>query len=99
MNAHRRPAHRPQPARPAPGATCCSRCPASCWCSPSLVRALAGQDDDITVGILGGFALATMVPLIGLIAGTGAIGPEIDDGSIVYLLAKPVSRPTIISPS
>ncbi|RPK61974.1 ABC-2 family transporter protein [Streptomyces sp. ADI96-02] len=37
-----------------------------------------------------------MVPLIGVIAGTGAIGPEIDDGSIVYLLAKPVKRPTII---
>ena len=40
--------------------------------------------------------MATMVPLIGVIAGTGAIGPEIDDGSIVYLLAKPVKRPTII---
>ena len=37
-----------------------------------------------------------MVPLIGVIAGTGAIGPEIDDGSVVYLLAKPVKRPTII---
>ena len=46
--------------------------------------------------MLGGFAIATMVPLIGVIAGTGAIGPEIDDGSIVYLLAKPVKRPTII---
>ena len=39
---------------------------------------------------LGGFALGTLVPLLGLIAGTGAIGPEIDDGSIVYLLAKPL---------
>ena len=37
-----------------------------------------------------------MVPLIGVIAGTGAIGPEIDDGSIVYLLAKPLKRPSII---
>jgi ABC-2 type transport system permease protein len=34
--------------------------------------------------------------LLGLIAGTGVIGPEIDDGSIVYLLAKPVSRPSIV---
>ena len=58
----------------------------------ALVRGLAGQDTDITVGILGGFALATIVPLLGLIAGTGSIGPEIDDGSIVYLLSKPVSR-------
>lgn len=60
------------------------------------VRFLAGADDQITSDVLGGFALAAMVPLIGVIAGTGAIGPEIDDGSIVYLLAKPVKRPTII---
>ncbi|WP_066929592.1 ABC transporter permease subunit [Streptomyces sp. NBRC 110611] len=62
----------------------------------AAVRALAGADDATAGGILGGFALGTMVPLIGVIAGTGAIGPEIDDGSVVYLLAKPVSRPTII---
>lgn len=60
------------------------------------VRGLASADDSTAGGILGGFALGTMVPLIGVIAGTGAIGPEIDDGSVVYLLAKPVSRPTII---
>ncbi|MFE4449190.1 ABC transporter permease [Streptomyces sp. NPDC056796] len=60
------------------------------------VRAFAGADDSVASGVLGGFAIATMVPLIGVIAGTGAIGPEIDDGSIVYLLAKPVKRPTII---
>ena len=62
----------------------------------ALVRGLAGQDTDITVGILGGFALATIVPLLGLIAGTGSIGPEIDDGSIVYLLSKPLSRFSIV---
>jgi len=62
----------------------------------ALVRGLAGQDTDITVGILGGFAIATIVPLLGLIAGTGAIGPEIDDGSIVYLLSKPLSRFSIV---
>ncbi|MFE6737370.1 ABC transporter permease subunit [Streptomyces tubercidicus] len=60
------------------------------------VRSLTGADDATASGILGTFALGTMVPLIGVIAGTGAIGPEIDDGSVVYLLAKPVPRPTII---
>lgn len=60
------------------------------------VRALAGVDDKVTSDLLGGFALATMVPLIGVIAGTGAIAPEIDDGSIVYLLAKPLKRPSVI---
>jgi ABC-2 type transport system permease protein len=60
------------------------------------IRMLAGADDATASGILGGFALGTMVPLIGVISGTGAIGPEIDDGSVVYLLAKPVRRSTII---
>src|SRR5919112_4718834 len=61
-----------------------------------VVRALAGADDQTAADLLGGLALATMVPIIGVIAGTGAIGPEIDDGSVVYLLSKPVKRPTII---
>lgn len=60
------------------------------------VRALSGTGDGTTSTLLGGFALATMVPLVGVIAGTGAIGPEIDDGSIVYLLSKPLRRPTIV---
>lgn len=62
----------------------------------AAVRMFNGADDQVAADVLGGFALATMVPLIGVIAGTGAIGPEIDDGSIVYLLAKPVKRPTIV---
>ncbi|MGW4162155.1 ABC transporter permease [Streptomyces sp. NPDC004788] len=62
----------------------------------AAVRMFNGADDQVAANFLGGFGLATMVPLIGVIAGTGAIGPEIDDGSIVYLLAKPVKRSTII---
>ncbi|AYN34168.1 ABC transporter permease [Streptomyces albus] len=62
----------------------------------AAVRGFNGPDDGVASDVLGGFALATMVPLIGVFAGTGAIGPEIDDGSVVYLLAKPVKRPTII---
>jgi ABC-2 type transport system permease protein len=60
------------------------------------VRALTGADDSTANDLLQSFALPTMVPLIGVIAGTGAIGPEIDDGAIVYLLAKPIRRSTII---
>ncbi|MFI1799732.1 ABC transporter permease [Streptomyces sp. NPDC020379] len=62
----------------------------------AVIRALTGADDDTATNVLGGFALATMVPLIGVIAGTGAIGPEIDDGSVIYLLSKPVPRHTVI---
>jgi ABC-2 type transport system permease protein len=59
------------------------------------VRALAGQDDQATVLVAGGLGVAVFVPLMGVIVGTGVIGPEIDDGSIIYLLTKPLSRFTI----
>jgi len=61
-----------------------------------VVRLAHGQDTEAAAGLLGAFSLGFLVPLICLIAGTGAIGPEIDDGSIVYLLAKPLSRPSIV---
>jgi len=63
-----------------------------------LVRLTVGatEREDVAIGLLAAFAIGTLVPLLGLIAGTGAIGPEIDDGSIVYLLAKPVNRHSII---
>ncbi|SEK69329.1 ABC transporter permease [Streptacidiphilus jiangxiensis] len=63
----------------------------------ALIRAIAGQDEGTASNILGGLALGTMVPLVGLVAGTGAIGPEIDDGSIIYLLSKPQPRWKIIT--
>lgn len=61
-----------------------------------LVRALAGTDLYTASGLLGTFGIAIMMPLLGLIAGTGSIGPEIDEGSIVYLLAKPLNRYSIV---
>ncbi|BBA98639.1 putative integral membrane protein [Actinacidiphila reveromycinica] len=61
-----------------------------------FVRLLTGADDGTADDMLQGFALSSMLPLLGVIAGTGAIGPEIDDGAIVYLLAKPIRRSTII---
>jgi ABC-2 type transport system permease protein len=60
-----------------------------------VIRATAGQDLAIATFLLGSFALGTLMPLLGLLAGTGSIGPEIDDGSVVYLLAKPLSRASI----
>jgi ABC-2 type transport system permease protein len=62
----------------------------------AFVRVLVGHDDSVSTDLLSGFAIGTMIPLVGVIAGTGAIAPEIDDGSIIYLLAKPVRRPRIV---
>jgi ABC-2 type transport system permease protein len=63
-----------------------------------VIRLAAGPDIDseITAHLLQHFALGAIVPLLALLAGTGAIGSEIDDGSIIYLLAKPVRRSEIV---
>lgn len=59
-----------------------------------VVRALAGRGvgyEHIVVGL----GLGLVVPLVALLATSAVLGPEIDDGSIVYLLAKPVSRQVV----
>lgn len=48
------------------------------------------------VDILGVFGLSVVLPLTALIIGTSVLGAEIDDGSIVHLLATPVARPLVI---
>lgn len=60
------------------------------------LRSVRGPSDDSATALVGGFGLATLIPLLGVIAGTGSIGPEIDDGSIIYLLSKPISRHVVI---
>jgi ABC-2 type transport system permease protein len=40
--------------------------------------------------------IQTVLPLIALVFGTGALGAELEDGTIVYLLAKPGRRYRIV---
>jgi ABC-2 type transport system permease protein len=61
-----------------------------------LVRVLVGEDLSAASDTLYGLGLAVIVPLVALLATTGVLAPEIDDGSISYLLAKPISRHTIV---
>ena len=42
--------------------------------------------------ILGDFGFSVLLPLTALIIGSSVLGAEIDDGSIVHLLATPVRR-------
>ena len=56
-----------------------------------VLRALTGEPVSATVVIVE-VGLALVVPLVALLAANGVMGPEIDDGSVVYLLATPVSR-------
>ncbi|ACZ84131.1 ABC transporter permease [Streptosporangium roseum] len=60
-----------------------------------LLRLIGSDGENATITLMRTFAIGTMLPLLGLIAGTGVIAPEIDDGTIIHLLAKPISRPVI----
>lgn len=62
----------------------------------ALVRLLNVASEPIAINVLQPFGLGTVLPLLALIAGTGVIGPEIDDGEIIYLITKPVRRMQIV---
>ena len=72
-----------------------ARCssPAPCSRSPSFVRLLT--DDEVGLEAVVGLGFTLALPLVALLAATAVLGPEIDDGSVVYLLAKPVNRHVI----
>src|SRR5258708_4254366 len=46
--------------------------------------------------VLGQIGLVTLLPLTAMIIGTSVLGTEIDDSSILHLLATPVSRTPVI---
>ncbi len=55
-----------------------------------LITALT--DGDAAYEIVPGLGYPLVLPLVAILAASSVLGPEVDDGSIVYLLAKPVSR-------
>jgi len=66
--------------------------------SPVLIAVLirlAGRPGDpvrLEMNVLDGLVVRTVLPLVALVMGTGAIGPDLEDGTAVYLLAKPIPR-------
>ncbi len=48
--------------------------------------------------LLKGLVVTTLLPLVTLVFGTGSIGMEIEDGTAVYLLSKPLRRIDVIVP-
>ena len=46
--------------------------------------------------LLDGLAVTLLLPLLALVYATAALGADIEDGTAVYVLAKPVSRARII---
>ncbi len=66
----------------------------------AIVYRLGGQDGDqaewVARVLLDGLVVTTLLPLAALVYGTAALGAELEDGTAVYLLTKPVSRMSIV---
>ncbi|HYR12043.1 MAG TPA: ABC transporter permease [Longimicrobium sp.] len=65
-----------------------------------LLRAEAGIDtretlDDIA-GLYQVLIVAVLLPIVALVVGTSVFGAEVDDGTITYVLGKPVPRWRIV---
>jgi ABC-2 type transport system permease protein len=56
-----------------------------------LVTVMAG-DDEFGWQMVGFLGYPLVLPLVAILAASSVLGPEVDDGSIVYLLSKPVNR-------
>ncbi len=57
-----------------------------------LSNPAAEESPLVTRRLLADLGMGVVLPLVAVIVGTAAIGSELDDGTIVYLLAKPVPR-------
>jgi ABC-2 type transport system permease protein len=51
---------------------------------------------DFASGVLDAVGVTLLLPIVAVLFGTAAFGAEIEDGTVVYLLAKPISRWAIV---
>ncbi len=49
-------------------------------------------DKEFLAGLFDALLITLLLPLVALLMGTAAFGAEIEDGTVIYLLAKPVAR-------
>jgi ABC-2 type transport system permease protein len=61
-----------------------------------VITAVGQSNEAVAAGLLQRYGVGTLLPLVALVVTTGVLGTEIDDGSIVFLLSKPISRPVIL---
>jgi ABC-2 type transport system permease protein len=61
-----------------------------------ICRANGVHPSDWGAPVLAGLGLAVVLPVTALIVGTGVLGSEVDDGTIVHILTKPLARRDII---
>jgi ABC-2 type transport system permease protein len=62
----------------------------------ALAHALEPDPTDWGGPIVAGLGFGVVLPMIALVVGTGVLGAEIDDGTIVHILATPVPRRDIV---
>jgi ABC-2 type transport system permease protein len=63
----------------------------------AILRLTSPADPSWPARILGEFGFSVVLPLTALIIGTSVLGAEVDDGSVIHLLATPVPRRVIIT--
>lgn len=62
-----------------------------------LIVRLNREASTANVGpILDGLVIRVVLPLIALVFGTASLGAELDDGTAVHILTKPIDRSTIV---
>ena len=59
-------------------------------------RGLPGDAVDRAVAVIELLIVRTVLPLVALVLGTSAIGSELEDGTAIHLLTKPVARWRIV---
>jgi ABC-2 type transport system permease protein len=65
----------------------------------ALTRIYGTVDDEplgMVAGGLSGLIFTVIVPIIALILASASFGSEVEDGTVIYLLAKPISRTEIV---
>jgi ABC-2 type transport system permease protein len=70
--------------------------PALILAGVSVLLKLTATDPSWPAAFLGTFGLSVVLPLTALIIGTSVLGAEIDDGSVLHLLATPVPRSAVV---
>ncbi len=56
----------------------------------------AAGDDEVATAIMDRLLVTTLLPIVGLVFGTAALGAELEDGTAVFLLVKPIERWRIV---
>ena len=56
----------------------------------------AGTSEEIATAIMDRLIVTTLLPIVALVFGTAALGAELEDGTAVFLLVKPIDRWRIV---